>query len=188
MNAYEDEENKTSLKQAFKWICESPCILTIVEIHTDSECTVSISFSFLAFTLFVSLSTWARAAIWHYCMRITTTVCVWTGLYRLSLNYFPPSKKLYEDAIMITTKLKEKAKEETFKERIARKDEKRKKEAEKEAEDKKDDYHQKHPYGGVQESSSGGVATSTGTHRSRKWWNGTGNGYHADSAGPVPPV
>lgn len=120
--------------------------------------------------------------IWHYCMRITTTVSVRTGIYGWSLNNFTPSKKLYDEAMETTRKLKDKAKEETLKDRIASRDKKRKETEKKEKKKREDGYHHENPHGGGQESTSSGITTGAATNRARRLWNGTRNG------NPVLPV
>jgi hypothetical protein len=69
---------------------------------------VVFSVAIIVVTLFFSLSSWARAAVWYIYTRTVTAMFVYTKIYQVYLDVDMPSSKLYEKAVEKTEKLKDK--------------------------------------------------------------------------------
>lgn len=114
-------------------------------------------------------------------MLLITEICVRTGIYGWSLNLDKPSRKLYEDAIEITTKLKDKAREETLKKRIETrkaKQEKRAKKADKNNADGKGTSRGENQ--GLRHN--GAAANGTAVRTRSRWFNRANEENHPSRA------
>ncbi|KAK9414711.1 hypothetical protein SUNI508_10994 [Seiridium unicorne] len=139
-----------------------------MNLHDQIKWMLIFSVIIIMVTLFFSLSSWARAAVWYVYKRSMTAISVHTGLYQGYLEVDMPSSKLYEEAMEKTEKLKDK-------EVQARLDQKRRKRREDEKKRKRNGEQTGANNGNPVRRRNGQAASETSpagrTSAMGRWWD-----------------